>query len=150
MVRSAWTIVVVDPHFSPGEVRFVEPLEAILREAFKSRRSEGPNVNAALLTTSDSSATLFQQIAGRVPQGVRLKVVRYEGRQEKEHNRYVLTELGGVSFGTGVDQGSPRETDDLQLLPLEVFALRSRQYVQRNEGFHFAPLTTVVGTKRMA
>lgn len=149
MLRNARTLTVVDPYFTPSEGRFVLPLEALLQEALKWRRSEGPNIEAALLTMNESPATQFQQLARRVPQGLRLKVVRYEAREEKVHNRYLLTELGGVSFGTGVDEGSPRETDDLQLLAPNVLAFRSRQYVQRNEGFHFDAITTVCGTKRL-
>jgi hypothetical protein len=149
MVRLARAITIVDPHFTPTEERFVASLEALLKEALKWRRDEAQNLAAALLTTNDSTPALFQQLARRLPQGLRLKIVRYEAREEKDHNRYVITELGGVSFGTGVDEGSPRETDDLLLLAPDVLAFRSRQYVQRTEGFRFDPITTVVGTKRL-
>lgn len=39
-----------------------------------------------------------------IPNGVRLRVVRW--RSEELHNRYVLTDVGGVSFGQGLDQAS--------------------------------------------
>lgn len=149
MVRKAWSITLVDPYFTPAEERFVAPLEAILAEAMTRRSPEGPNVKVALLTKNDAVAVQFQQLARRLPQGLRLKVIRYDERDEKDHNRYVLTELGGVSFGTGLDQGSPRHTDDLLLLAPALLALRTRQYVQRIEGFRFDDVTTVVGTKRV-
>ena len=42
-----------------------------------------------------------------------MKVRRLKQKQdgEKLHNRYILTDLGGVTFGTGLDEGKKGETD---------------------------------------
>jgi len=47
---------------------------------------------------------------------------------EKLHNRYVLTEFGGVSFGVGTDSGDKYHTDDLFLLDRDTYLHRWNQY----------------------
>lgn len=46
------------------------------------------------------------------------------------HNRYVLTELCGIQFGTGLDTGGAGETDDVTLLSEEQYGRRWKQYAQ--------------------
>ena len=48
---------------------------------------------------------------------------------EKLHNRYLLTNLGGVSFGIGTDAGVASQHDDLSLLSREQYVSRWNQYV---------------------
>lgn len=50
---------------------------------------------------------------------------------EKLHNRYILSEVAGVFFGTGLDKaGDPdsKETDDLNLLSPIQLDFRWKQY----------------------
>jgi hypothetical protein len=58
-------------------------------------------------------------------------VVRRLGQKtggEKLHNRYILTDLGGVAFGVGLDEGDDGETDDLTLMDRALYELRWSQY----------------------
>lgn len=149
MLRIARTITLVDPFFSPTTRLFKTTLEALLGVALRRRPAAAPKTALSLLTTSDASGRAFQDLASIVPLGARLKIVRYEARTEYEHNRYLLTELGGVALGAGFRESSPKATDDFAVLSAEVYALRRRQYVDQNEDFHFDPVTTVVGTSRL-
>ena len=76
-----------------------------------------------------------KELAKRLPATVRVEFRRWRQRTggEKFHNRYVLSDLGGVMLGTGLDAGDVGETDDLLLLPRAVFERRWEQYV-RNDG----------------
>ena len=49
-------------------------------------------------------------------------------RGEKLHNRYILTDLGGVSFGIGLDDGDEGATDDVTLLDRDPYVVRWSQY----------------------
>lgn len=65
-----------------------------------------------------------------IPVGREMSVTIVRERRESErfHNRYILTELTGVAFGTGLDAGWPGETDDVFRLSREQFEKRSGQY----------------------
>ena len=57
---------------------------------------------------------------------------------DRLHNRYVLTDLGGVSLGVGFDAGGAGETDDLLLLlllPQEQYVRRWAQYAKEDGSF---------------
>jgi hypothetical protein len=49
-----------------------------------------------------------------VPAGLTLRIVRWD--KEDLHNRYVLTERGGLKFGQGLDEGTNPPTDVVNLL----------------------------------
>ena len=70
---------------------------------------------------------------------------------EKLHNRYILTDLGGVTFGIGLDDGNEGETDDLNLMDRVNYELRWSQYVGNPPaGFEQDGLPVeVMGTRRM-
>lgn len=44
------------------------------------------------------------------------------------HNRYILTDVGGVQFGVGLDEGDPGMTDDVVLLEANVFNRRLQDF----------------------
>lgn len=77
------------------------------------------------------------KMAQRLPNGCAIEFARWRQRQggEKLHNRYVLTDLGGVSLGVGLDEGEAGETDDLLLLPRAQYELRWSQYVGNDGAF---------------
>lgn len=51
------------------------------------------------------------------------------------HNRYVLTDRGGVNLGWGLDVGKPGQTDDLSLMAVKVYQHRWEQYCGANPIF---------------
>lgn len=148
MLRVARTLAIVDPYFSATNPRFVGSLDSLLTQALARRANEAAAIAVTVLTRSDCSATLYQKLSERIPMNLRVRFARYEGSGDEPHNRYVLCELGGVMIGAGLDEKFAA-TDDVSVLSRENFALRNRQYVQRNDGFSFEDLTTVVGAKRL-
>ncbi len=69
-------------------------------------------------------------MASRLPVGVSIQFLRVEEKLagEKLRNRYVLTDLGGVSLGFGLDAGGRGETDYLNLMTRERYVLSWAQY----------------------
>ena len=53
------------------------------------------------------------------------------------HNRYVLTDIGGVQFGTGLDEGEEGTTDVVSRLDAEPYEKRYQDYAE--PGFSFDP-----------
>ena len=134
LVLNSKTLHLVDPHFGPSNTRHRRVLEAIA--ALVASRGGG----ALCVHCSDKEALDYfedgaKELANRLPSTVRVEFRRWRQRSggEKFHNRYVLSDLGGVTLGTGLDAGDIGETDDLLLLPRAVFERRWDQYV-RNDG----------------
>ena len=81
-----------------------------------------------------------REMAARLPQTAAVEFVRWKQREHDEdgerlHNRYVLSDLGGVSLGIGLDAGAPGETDDLLLMTREQYRLRWSQYADEDGTF---------------
>jgi hypothetical protein len=102
-----------------------------------------------------SSLDFFQNeaksIASRIPAGVTVEFSRWRQRNGGDllHNRYVLTDLGGVTLGVGLDVGKEGETDDLLLLPRDQYVRRWDQYARNDGSFELVDAPAAVfGTKR--
>ncbi len=143
MLRIADVLVFVDPHFGPENSRYRRPLEQFLRSVVDGRPGEAPRRLEVHSSADGGSTTAFfgdgcrQQLPRCIPIGLRVAMVRLRQRQggERLHNRYILTDLGGVIFGVGLDEGDPGDTDDIQLLDRAQYEKRWRQYAGEPPAF---------------
>lgn len=151
MIANCRQLHLVDPHFGPENARHRKVLEALMNVLAVS----GLSLDVIRLHCGAQAAlSFFEQeaakMAGRLPDGVVVEFVRWSPKAggEKLHNRYVLTDLGGVTLGVGLDDGQPGETDDLLLLPRAQFERRWAQYVEVNGAFERADTpASVRGTR---
>ncbi len=135
VLRISSVILFVDPYFSPAERRYRRTLAAFLHAAATARPG-GPPERIEVLLSSEHSGTerFFRQVCGQlsrcVPSGLQVVLRRLAEKPdgEKLHNRYVLTDLGGMEFGVGLDEGNRGQTDDLTLLGRTAYGLRWSQY----------------------
>ena len=161
MLRAATDIVMVDPYFAPHHQRFLEVLDACLGKCFDRRVASPPRIRI-FSSNGDKSGTFefFKEkcsnhLPGTLPVGQKATIRRLQERRpngEKLHNRYILTELGGVSFGTGLDREEEleRATDDLNLLDRRQYETRWRQYAGEPPEFDQPEdPVTVTGTGRI-
>lgn len=138
MLANCRQLHLVDPHFGPENARHRKVLEALMNVLAEGRLS--PDV-VRVHCAAKSALSFFEQetakMAGRLPRGVIVEFVRWSQKTggEKLHNRYVLTDLGGVALGVGLDEGEPGETDDLLLLPRVQYERRWAQYVGTGGAF---------------
>ncbi len=72
-----------------------------------------------------------------IPSLCTVTVIRWKQRTngEKLHNRYILTDIGGVHFGTGLDEGNEGETDDITLMKRDAYQKRWEQYCGESPAF---------------
>lgn len=151
LLSNASQVHLVDPHFGPENARYRKVLEAILAAMLTSGRAAAVRVHC-----SDKSALAFfeaeaAKMAARLPHGATIDFVRWGQRagSEKLHNRYVLTDIGGVALGTGLDEGQAGETDDVLLLTPAQFTRRWAQYAGDDGTFARVDAPArVVGTRR--
>jgi hypothetical protein len=135
VLRVCRRVIFIDPHFGPENLRHRRPLQAFLR-ALMDRRPSSPPDEVVLMTSVKSTADFFRsesqrQLPRLVPQGMTVVLRRLQERAggERLHNRYVLTDIGGVLFGVGLDEGDASQRDDLCLLSAEQYQLRMKQYL---------------------
>lgn len=121
----------IDPHLWPGKSSYKDSLQAFM-EILASNRPVSPPESIEIHTkqldsTSDIILVRFQEI---IPSGLSVTLYQWQERPsgQRLHNRYILTDLGGVSFHHGLDTGADGETDDLTRLDLEQYLFRFSQY----------------------
>jgi hypothetical protein len=138
MLRRARQMLFVDPYFNPEAQRFRAPLTAFLGKA-TANRTCGRLMKVGLHTTwkgcpkrfneldIEQKAQKLEEIARDklpicIPPGLTMTVSIWKEKcwpqaEDQEfdrlHNRYVLTDVGGVMFGTGLDEGVPGPGRDI-------------------------------------
>jgi hypothetical protein len=145
MLRIAEVIVFVDPYFGPDSLRHRRTLEAFLQAVNEGRAVDGPGrleVHTSMDEDRTGTRAFFEaecqhRLPHSIPAGVALTVVRLLERPQgtQLHNRYVLTDLGGVLFGAGLDEGDDGATDDVQLLDRAQYEERWQQYASDTPAF---------------
>jgi hypothetical protein len=154
--------VIIEPYFDPGKQRFRRPFAAILATCGKNVC--GLETIQVELHTSidrffedwergefrdlDEEAKVYQHYASEcqsrlpplIPKGVEFKVIVWRQKidGEKLHNRYLLTNLFGVIFGTGSDESEnpdAEESDDIVLLEEGQYHMRYKQYTGTPSAF---------------
>jgi len=138
MLRIAEIIIFVDPYFKPGELKNRGPLAAFLYAVLDSRPLDRPSrveVHTSLKYEKAPSVGFFRsecqkRLPSCIPKGIRLAilVLRQRAGGEHLHNRYILTDVGGVVFGAGLDDGTEGETDDVTLMDRAQYERRWSQH----------------------
>jgi len=138
MLTNCNALHLVDPHFGPENSRHRAVLQALMEVL--ARHALAPEI-VRVHCEAKSELAFFEReaakMASRLPGGCVIEFVRWRQRSggEKLHNRYVLTDLGGIAMGVGLDAGEAGETDDLLLLPRTQYQLRWSQYASEDGAF---------------
>jgi hypothetical protein len=131
LLRYSNKIVLVDRYL--GKTLGMNTVRAFIKEALSEKINQTEVEIQLLFDSSKYAAThIKKQLASlEADFSFKLSVLgiceKLEG--EKLHNRYLLTELGGVSFGVGTDASKDYHTDDLFLLDKEIYTKRWNQYL---------------------
>jgi len=162
LLRLCHHALLVDPFFDPNKDRFRRTLKAILKKCSGNVCGlEHLNIelhtsidrffkawelgeNRAILTESNVYENFVldckKRIPSLVPEGIQIKIIVWKQRDngEKLHNRYLLTDMFGVMFGTGSDAASDLgsvESDDFALLEEGQYLNRYKQYSATTPAF---------------
>ncbi len=162
LIRLSRHAILIDPYFDPNKQRFRKTLEAVLAicnenvcglegiqvelytsidRCFKSwERYDDRDPADEELEYNKLVAACQNQLPDLIPASISLKVVIWKQKEngEKLHNRYLLTNLVGVMFGTGSDEADDpdsSESDDIVLLEEGQHATRYRQYSGNHPAF---------------
>lgn len=151
LLQSCHEILFIDPYFRPYDIRHRRPLEAFLAAVMEKRQSVSPT-RIEIHTGNNTSADFFRDECERclpsiVPQGIQVRIIRWRQREGGEilHNRYILTDIGGVSFGVGLDDGIDGETDEVTLLEDQTYQFRWAQFVGIEPAFELVDELVIEG-----
>ena len=135
MLRCATRIFFIDPHFRASQSKFRNPLAAFLQVVRTDASQVALELHTGHVTENAPDWNTFrreceQRLPGIIPTGLTLIVRRWKNRTggEKLHNRYILTDIGGVQFGCGLDEGDQGTTDDITLLSVNSYSRRHEEY----------------------
>lgn len=154
LLRCCGVAIFIDPHFGPENIRHRRPLEAFL-ESMVDGRTDLSSLTVEVHTGTKSTAEFFKrscenQLSRCIPAGMRVTLRRWTPRPGGEdlHNRYILTDLGGLIFSHGLDEGKPGETDDVNIMDRRQYAFRWEQYAGQSPAFDSSEEPVVViGTR---
>jgi hypothetical protein len=136
-LRLAAKVIFVDPYFNDRRAKW-QPFIKFLRVSLCNRPGTAPRIEVLFDANKESTATP-QYLADKLRReepiladqcSVVFKSVRELVGGEKLHNRYVLTDIGGVFFGVGLDEESEGHKDDVALLNEKLYRLRWDQYAE--------------------
>lgn len=107
LLRTARHIKIIDPYFDFQKPRFAKTFVAFL--------SKVGNAAIDIHRNDDISRDELKRRAERhLPKVLpeRVSVRMYTWPKDEMHNRYLLTDLGGVTFGTGLDEYLPGKVEE--------------------------------------
>jgi hypothetical protein len=133
LLRASSKIRFVDPYFEPNDPRFTNPLKEFLRRALTDRGKAGlrnieyhTSNRATRAHILNAAARNWAWFRGLLPRGLRLQIVQWH--KDDMHNRFILTERGGMKFANGLDEGDNPRHDVVNLLGEKVCEEISKDY----------------------
>lgn len=125
------TVKLIDPHFDPTKARFRRPLAL----ALKTLSNNGQTGVTLEIHCSDKTSEGYMgnncdsNIPQLLPAGITVQVFLHP--ETSMHNRFILTNLGGASYHTGLDdneEGYSTPKDLVMLLASDTFATEWATY----------------------
>ena len=118
----------IDPHFGPENPRHRRPLEAFLNEVAVNRFGKFLPKSIEIHTSNKANSVFFkdtcqEKLPKLIPSGYRVRLKRWVERPggEKFHQRFILTDIGGVEVDPGLDDGNEGESFKVMLLKRKMF-----------------------------
>jgi len=123
LLRASRSIKLIDPHFHPGEERFLNPLRAFIAESTKCPPLTHLEIHTSRTVKGappkvDWERACRANLAALVPSGVPMTVYRWStwSGGETFHARYVATEVAAVNIEHGLDEGNDGESTQASVL----------------------------------
>lgn len=122
MLLAAKEIVFIDRHFDAEQDRFLKPLKEFVKAAVSAETTRIEYHLRGDLKDSPYAEEFEEYCKNNIPEllpkGVQIRLIRWQQRYRGQgfHARFVLTEIGGIQFDPGLDEGKPGEQTKLNLL----------------------------------
>jgi len=150
LLQQSKVIIFIDPHFSPQEARFRRPLKAFLEVATRNRTTQIKRVSYYL--KAKSTLEYFKQECNKhlkdlIPERMTVGFIRLHEKVggEKLHDRYIITERGGIGYTVGLDDGNRGEHTGIALLSGSNYKKTWNDYLSDDPSFEIADETNITG-----
>jgi hypothetical protein len=134
-------IRLVDPYFDPSEPRFLNTFAAFLQ----ARATSSPSLRLLEIHRARPEPYLpgaqkgkyVRHLAGLVPTGLTLRVFFWRQKPGglEMHPRFILTDLGGMNFENGLDEGELGTVTLVTLLDCPVWQKYASDYCRSSTTF---------------
>lgn len=154
LLQIAQEIHFIDPHFSASTDRkFIQPFAAMLRVANNDVYKSEKNITYHVSCKWDYGTFknyCEKNLPMNISSGMKVYFKRWrkKTRGEKLHDRFILTNIGGVSFSTGLDAGEEGETTGISLLDRDERLKIWDQYVRNDSSFELEKEFTITGAMK--
>lgn len=158
LLRASSRVIFIDPYFHPGESRFLKPLRAFIDHACRGKplREIEYHLSHKYENSPPTDAfrkSCFWALPTIVPATVQFSLFRWlEKVPEKEHRndgaqdmhpRYILTDIAGIRFDHGLDEGDPGQTTDVEIIADSIYKQRLSEYQEENGAFKLHDKTVI-------
>jgi hypothetical protein len=130
LLRVSKIVLLVDPHFSftlPSWDRYRAILQKLIE--LSGEFNYGKGISSIDIHTSDRKGGLQSQLNQKVrpflPVGITIRCFQWPENQM--HDRFILTDVGGVSFGHGLDEHTDNNLDEVLVSVLEYQAFKKEK-----------------------
>jgi len=155
MLKNAESVIFIDPYFEATIDRFQKTYELFFEKfTLQCRNSYPPRIEIHASTKRNPySSTSFkkncEQMKAYIPKNltVTFKVWRRMSKGPDLHNRYILTDLGGILLGHGTDEGKKGYIDDINLLASEQYSTHWRNYISQPVFILDGPAFKIIGNR---
>ena len=150
LLQQSRFIVLIDPHFDPQEARFRRPLKAFLEAAVINRTMQLEEVTYFLEQKSTYDyfqQQCYQNLPDNIPENIAVNFVRLCKKHggEKLHDRFVITERGGIGFTVGLDDGNKGEHTNVYILSEKKYLKTWNDYVSESPAYEIIDKTVIAG-----
>lgn len=145
-------ILFIDPYFGRLDQRFVRVLREMLKHLARpgnppTRIEYHLERNSLVLDLAEFERRLPRIIRCDIPTGSSLTFYLWEKMDGGEllHDRFVITDLGGVNFSVGLDEGDAGQTTKVTRLSTTTYAKIWRDYQVGSAAFTLRHRIVVTG-----
>ena len=151
LLHNCHTAIFIDPYFMARDnwQKWRQPFESFMQELSITRYKYSElriEFHAAADIQYACSAELFkkrceERLAGCIPSGLSVCFKRWtqKPKGKKLHDRYIITDIGGVDFSIGLDEGVDGETQKISILEKNTYEIVWNDYVSVHPAFDLAP-----------
>ena len=151
-------VVLIDPYARTDQRRYANPLAALLNAARRTGGTFPKRIELLIgLDLNDDSAPALDWIIevfertlpNLVPVNaeIKVKILTQRDGGKKLHNRYLLTDLGGIKIDPGFDEGQPGESYELIRLSEDLYQTLWQDYASDQPAFDCIAEISISGNR---
>lgn len=158
ILKRCQAVTFVDQYFHPNKTAEMGLLKTYLQILSATPRKDPPRIEVWCTEPKGvpwpTAATEFKNLnlGAELDVGWSIRIVCYRrrGGGEQIHNRYILTDIGGLVFAAGLSSGPKGSHDDITVMELDQYEHRNKQYSDPTTAFLLDPAEslTIHGTRR--